>query len=143
MVWVFGTGFPVPGTEAFLHRFNCPNPWDGPWKGHATHILNIAFALQYYAEYLSPGQRASAERFAKDIITFVQGKDPWLAYRNGINRNTMVYYAPMHGGQDMSQVVENKEPRKTGRKDNLEKLVKPELLDKLTDAWQMSMAGPR
>lgn len=137
------SGSLVPGAEAFLYRFNCPNPWDRPWKGYATHILDIAFALQNYAEYLSPGQCASSERFAKDIITFVQSKDPWPAYRHGIDKGTMVYYASMEGDQDMSQVVENEDPEKTGRNDNLEKLVKPELLDKLMEAWQMFMAGPR
>lgn len=134
---------PVHGTESFLYRFNCPNSWDGPWKGHATHILDIAFLLLNYREYLSPGQQLSVERFAKDIITFLHEGRPWTKYQDGIGGGSMVYYAPMDGNQDMSRFVGNGASETMGREDVLESLVGPELLDNCMDAWQMFTAGPR
>src|SRR5450755_1817479 len=38
----------VPDSKAYLYHFNCLNPWDGPWKGYATHSIDIIFALQNY-----------------------------------------------------------------------------------------------
>ncbi|KAJ5636954.1 Alpha/Beta hydrolase protein [Penicillium longicatenatum] len=132
----------IPETEALLYNFNCPNPWDGPWKGHATHILDIAFVLQNYAEYLSRGQQLSAERFAADLTTFVNGEKPWAEYQPGTAEGSMVYEAPMEGDQDLSGFVASEAPEKTGRRYALQALVKPELFDKLMDVWQMFMAGP-
>ncbi|OQE42964.1 hypothetical protein PENCOP_c003G00472 [Penicillium coprophilum] len=132
----------VPGTEALQYHFNCPNPWDGPWKGHATHILDIAFVLQNYAESLSNGQRRSAEQFAADVITFVNGKKPWAEYQVGAAEGSMIYDAPMEGGQNLSGFVACETPEKTGRRYALQALVKPELFDQLMDVWQMFMAGP-
>ncbi len=63
--------------EVCRYRFNEPNPWDGPWKGHATHILDIAFLLQNFNEFLDERQKSSAEEFAKKIIVFVAGEAPW------------------------------------------------------------------
>lgn len=130
------------GTEAFLYMFNCPNPWDGPWKGHATHILDIAFVLMNYAEYLDKGQQSAAERFAKDIITFVNGKQPWAGYQDDNFGGSMVYDAPMEGNENLSRFVKDGKPAVTGRRDFLQRLVQPELFDRLMDAWQMFMAGP-
>ncbi|PLB35005.1 Alpha/Beta hydrolase protein [Aspergillus candidus] len=132
----------VPGTEALQYRFNCPNPWDGPWKGHATHILDIAFVLQNYAEHLSNGQRLSAEQFAADLITFIHGKKPWAEYQVGTAEGSMVYNASIAGDQNLSGFAASEAPEKTGRRYALQALVKPELFDRLMDAWQMFMAGP-
>lgn len=54
------------GCKTYVYRFNEPNPWDGPWKGHATHILDITFLLQNFNEFLDEKQKAQAEGFAKD-----------------------------------------------------------------------------
>jgi carboxylesterase type B len=133
----------VPDTKAFVYHFNCPNPWDGPWKGYACHVLDIAFALQNYREFLSPGQRLCAERFAKDIIRFVNSDDPWDAWDESAKPGSMVYFAPAEGNEDESRFVPGKDPEQTGRRTELRKLAKGELLDKVMDAWQMFMAGPR
>ncbi|KAL6362950.1 hypothetical protein LRP88_02350 [Fusarium phalaenopsidis] len=65
-----------PG-ESFLLQFSEPNPWEGPFKGHTTHVLDIAFLFQNYNEHLDSQQRASAVQFAQDVILFMHGHAPW------------------------------------------------------------------
>lgn len=136
------SGSSVADTEALLYRFNCPNPWDGPWKGHAVHIQDIAYLLLNYQEYLSPGQQQSAERFANDIIAFSNGKRPWAAYQNYFAEESMVYYSSMIGDKDCSTFVLDEALGDTGRRKILQQVVSVGLLDKVMDAWQMFMAGP-
>ncbi|KAK1777632.1 Alpha/Beta hydrolase protein [Copromyces sp. CBS 386.78] len=93
-----------PGAEAFLYRFNVPNPWDGPWKGHATHILDIALALQNYREHLGLGQQN-------------QGRD---------SRETCE--------DDESRYVPTEDPQQTGRRVILQDLLDEEGLDKVMTA---------
>ncbi|KAJ9151287.1 Sterol esterase [Pleurostoma richardsiae] len=133
----------IAGTEAFLAHFNCPNPWDGPWNGHATHILDIAFVLQNYRESLSGGQAQCAERYAKDIIAFVNGMSPWTAYQDIVSPGSMVYFAAEHSSKDDSRFVSTEAPELTGRRDYIQTIVGEKLFDKLADAWDMFMAAPR
>lgn len=133
----------VPGAEAFLCHFNAPNPWDGPWKGHATHIQDLAFVLMNSHESLSPGQRLCAERYAKDIISFVNGGTPWPAHEAGGKEGAMTYFASENADQDGSEFVPVEDPERTNRRDHILRIVGEELLDKLVDAWQMFMAVPK
>ncbi|KAL2670507.1 hypothetical protein Neosp_014295 [[Neocosmospora] mangrovei] len=71
---VFAARFPQ---DAFVMEFAEPNPWDGPFKGHSTHILDISFLLQNYNDSLDNAQRAASEEFAKAVIAFVHGEKPW------------------------------------------------------------------
>jgi carboxylesterase type B len=80
-----------PGA-AYVYHFNEPNPWDGPYKGEATHILDIAFLFQNYNEYLSDEQRATAKAFAGHLITFVHGEEPYERY--DANRGGAMVYGP-------------------------------------------------
>lgn len=137
----FARAWSLAGLESFLYRFNCPNPWEGVWKGHATHILDLAFLLLNYNEYLAKGQRQAAERFAKDVITFVHGHQPWVAYwNNGAQQGSMVYDAPVEGAMDRSEYVGCDAPQMTGRRDAMHRFGAPEVLDRLMDGWQMFMA---
>jgi len=131
------------GTEAFLARFNVPNPWDGPWKGHATHILDIAFVLQNYREQLSPGQQKSADLLTKHVIAFVNGGSPWAAYKSGTEEGAMVYYAPEQSQEDESRFVPDEAPGRTGRRHVLQKLMKQDVFDKVMEAWEALMKGPQ
>ncbi|KAM6515692.1 hypothetical protein FALCPG4_013908 [Fusarium falciforme] len=70
----FAASFP---RDAFVLEFAEPNPWDGPFKGHSTHILDISFLLQNYNDKLDNTQRAASEEFAKAVIAFVHGEKPW------------------------------------------------------------------
>ncbi|KAJ5520859.1 hypothetical protein N7463_001312 [Penicillium fimorum] len=135
-------GSSIADTEAMLYHFDCPNPWEGPGKGRALHIQDIAYLLLNFREYLSPGQQQSANRLANDIIAFSNGKSPWAAYQNHSAEKAMVYYSPVVGDKDCSTFGSNVAPEYTGRRRILQQVVRVELLDKVLDAWQMFMAGP-
>ncbi|KAB5580885.1 Alpha/Beta hydrolase protein [Coniochaeta sp. 2T2.1] len=128
--------------KAFLYRFNVPNPWDGAWKGHATHILDIAFVLQNYREYLAPGQQKAGELFGRHVIAFVNGDVPWPAYGDGGRPGAYVYFAPEEGEEDASCYVEDEAHERTGRRGLLQG-VRPEVLDRVMGAWEMCMKGPK
>jgi hypothetical protein len=67
--------------NAYIYFFNEPNTWDGPWEGRATHDLDVVYLFQNYNEFLSETQKEIAVTCAKDLITFVNGKSPWPAFR--------------------------------------------------------------
>lgn len=125
---------------ALLYHFNSPNPWDGPWKGYATHVLDIAFVLQNYNKCLSPGQRACAERFAGDVIGFVNGDVPWRNWEYSAPA-AMVYHAKEDGEKDESVLVPNGDPKLTERRQVLEKMVGESRFDELLDVMSMVLAG--
>ncbi|KAK4171979.1 putative carboxylesterase [Triangularia setosa] len=131
------------GLDAFLCHFNVPNSWDGPWKGYATHILDIAFILQNYREHLPAGQQKAANKQTEDAIAFIYGEAPWPGYKGGTQEGAMVYYAPEQGEEDQSRFVPGEVPEETGRRDILQKLMKQEVLDKVMDAWDLFMKGPK
>lgn len=78
-------------SDAFFLALDEPNPWDGPFKGHAAHILDIAFLLQNFNETLDQTQKASAIAFGMDIIAYVSGEKPWNAFNRGEQGDMMVY----------------------------------------------------
>lgn len=129
-------------TESFLYRFNLPNPWDGPWKGHATHILDIAVVLQNYRERLAPGQQQASDRFTKHVISFVNGGSPWPAYQHGSAEGAMVYFAAEQGDNDESRFVAHETPETVDRRDIILRLTQP-VLDKVMEAWEGFMKGPK
>jgi len=67
-------------TDSYQYRFNEPNPWDGPWKGHATHVLDVAYLFLNYTEHLTSSQAELARQFTGDIIKFVNGKAPFQQF---------------------------------------------------------------
>lgn len=92
-----------PG-DAFVLHFNEPNPWDGLFKGHATHILDAAFLFQNYNQFLNETQRASAVAFATDVISFVNGQAPWKPFNRGHNESA--FYADGKRGVSESPSTE-------------------------------------
>lgn len=127
---------------AFLYHFNCPNRWEGRWKGHATHDLDLMFALQNYRHHLAPGQQHCSDKFTRDLVRFVHGQDPWPAFSGSGHSGAMVYSAPMERDQDGSAYVADATPDRVGRRNIIQRLVKPSLYDKVFDAWSMFMQGP-
>ncbi len=79
------------GQTAYLGHFDSPNPWPGLWQGHASHALDIAFALQNYNQYLGSGQKEVAEQLGRDIITFAHGVPPFERF--GAKRVARLYFA--------------------------------------------------
>lgn len=136
----FARAWSVAGLEAFLYRFNCPNPWNGPWEGHATHILDLAFLLFNHNEYLSTGQQQTAEGFANSVIAFVQGENPWVPYRSGAEEGSMIYDALAGCERDRSEFVDSEMPQRTGRRDVMHSFKVTGVLDRLMEGWQMFMA---
>ncbi|KAK1994527.1 carboxylesterase [Colletotrichum falcatum] len=75
--------------DSYLLEFAERNPWDGPFKGHSTHVLDVAFLFQNYNEHLGAEQRRTAELFAADVISFVRGQAPWRRLQDTAGR--MIY----------------------------------------------------
>lgn len=68
-----------PG-KAYLFHFNEKNPWEGQFKGRASHVLDVAFLFQNFNDSLPRAQKAAAERMGLDLMTFVSGKAPWKQF---------------------------------------------------------------
>lgn len=134
--------FSDAGTDVFVYRFNCPNPWPGRWTGYATHVQDIAFALQNYAEHLSYGQRQCANKFTSHIIKFINGKQPWRKYGDKSGSEVMIYEAEMEGNVDKTRLIDDIGGPGNGRRKILSDVVGEELFDKLLDAWKMFLQGP-
>lgn len=132
----------LSGGDSFLYHFNCPNPWDGPWKGHATHDHDLMLLLQNYKEFLFAGQRKCAEKFAEDIIKFVHGSIPWAPIEPTKPRGAMVYYASATGESDESKICSHTTIDQAKRREFLVNLDKEEYLDKLLETWALFMRGP-
>lgn len=132
-------------TKAYLTHFNMPNPWDGPWQGHATHALDAAVVLGNYNEFLGEGQRACAEKMARDLISFTNGKEPFPPYSSGPDGSAMVYYAGIGSKEDVSHAVSGSDESGTGRRSILEQVAsgEPEVLDKFLAAFGLLLQGPR
>lgn len=75
-VLAYASGWPEDGT-AYVYYFNETNPFDGPFKGQSTHILDLAYFYQNYNDFLTPDQQEVARAFAEDLLKFVSGKAPW------------------------------------------------------------------
>lgn len=69
--------------NAHVYYFNEGNPWDGPWKGRANHILDVIYFFQNLGEFLTPEQKQVGETFAEDFFKFCHGIAPWPAITPG------------------------------------------------------------
>lgn len=133
------------GTTTRLLHFDAPNPWPGAYAGHATHALEVAFALQNYNAHLAPGQRACAERLGRDLIAFASGRGPFPPFGGENGGVEMVYTAGVAAETDGSTLLAAAEAGRKGRRARLVEIVggKPEMLDKLSDAFGLFLRGPQ
>ena len=69
--------------NAYVYYFNEGNPWEGPWKGRANHILDTLYIFQNFREFMDPGQEAVGVAFAEDFFKFCHGLAPWPAITPG------------------------------------------------------------
>jgi hypothetical protein len=134
----FAKGWPG---KAFLYHFNEPNPWDGEWKGEATHVLDVAFLLQNFNEFLSSAQRDSATAFAGDIIKFINGKAPWPVFEQ--TKPVSRFYGPStrKGSEARAAYMGGICEGNTGRRSTILHLSELVDLDILTVAWHNFVAG--
>ncbi|KAL2004006.1 hypothetical protein VTN02DRAFT_1069 [Thermoascus thermophilus] len=86
------------GGNTYVYYFNEANPWDGPWKGRASHILDLAYLFQNYREFLTPAQQAVASALAEDVFKFCHGVAPWPAVKDGDIENG--FTARLYGPSD-------------------------------------------
>ncbi|KAK4545632.1 hypothetical protein LTR36_002585 [Oleoguttula mirabilis] len=123
--------------KTYMYRFNEPNPWDGPWKGHSTHILDIAFLFQNFNEYFEPAQRGLAEGFAEDVFKFVYGEEPWQAWES--DKKVAKVLGP--GGK---VGMADDEPENVGRRKALFELAEEIAggMDHLAEAFNSFLRGP-
>ena len=90
---------------------------------------------------MSFSQRLCAERYAKDLIAFINGAEPWPANGNDKLPGAMIYDAPIEGGRDESVFVPKRTPETTARTNFLVDLVGEDSLDKLLQANQMFLVS--
>ncbi|GKZ32646.1 hypothetical protein AbraIFM66950_002171 [Aspergillus brasiliensis] len=91
-----------------VYYFNEENPWDGPWKGKAGHILDVAYLFQNFREFMRPAQQKVAAAFAVDFFKFCHGIEPWPAVVDGdIEKGfTARVYGPSCEGETAAQVTQ-------------------------------------
>jgi carboxylesterase type B len=123
-----------PGA-AYLYHFNEPNPWEGPAKGQASHILDVAYLLQNFNEFLTAEHQAVAERFGGDVVAFVNGEKPWDGFKE--REGARVYgQSGGRGAEAEWAAYEGGMPGKaTGRSGKIWELGEKIGLDVLSQAW--------
>ncbi|KAK2025124.1 carboxylesterase [Colletotrichum zoysiae] len=112
--------------DSYLLEFAERNPWEGPFTGHSTHVLDVAFLFQNYNEHLGKEQRQTAEAFAADVIAFVRGEAPWRRLQETAGR--MVYEYGMRTYKE--------DGASPGRYDSVLGLGEEVGLDSLLKAWE-------
>jgi carboxylesterase type B len=121
--------------ESYIYHFNEPNPWEGPWKGEANHLMDVVYLFQNFNEKLSPAQQKRAEQFAEHIVIFVNGKSPYPSRQSNKN-GAMVY-----GGPTGATFVESATAQGFGRRDTIFTFAKTVGLDALNEALIRFLAG--
>ena len=71
-----------PG-RAYLYQCKEGNPWEGPFRGRATHVLDVALLFQTYNHALPAEAVEVARRFGRDLVTFAHGDDPFPTLEAG------------------------------------------------------------
>jgi carboxylesterase type B len=66
--------------DSYVYFFNEPNPRNGPYKGEATHVLDVAYLFQNFNDQLPAAQQGVASAFAGDFVKFITGEAPWSRY---------------------------------------------------------------
>ncbi|KAF2139205.1 uncharacterized protein K452DRAFT_300289 [Aplosporella prunicola CBS 121167] len=78
--------------KAHVYAFEVRNPWKGPFKGHATHILDVALVFGNFEEFLPEEVRGVARAFARDVVAFVGGEEPgWDGVKGAEGGEVRVY----------------------------------------------------
>lgn len=92
--------------NAYVYHFNEGNPWDGPYKGRANHILDVAYLFLNFVEHLGPEQQQICTAFAEDFLKFCHGVAPWPAITPGDLSNgfSARVYGPSEQGRTVSVV---------------------------------------
>lgn len=131
----FAKGWPG---KAHLYHFNEPNPWNGQWKGEATHVLDVAFLFQNFNEHLQPEQKAVAVKFAQDVIGFVNGKCEWKKFDTGVEGART--YGPSKDGV-CGGYVDGVASEQSGRQKTIFELAEAVGVENLSATWSNFVQG--
>lgn len=63
-----------PGLS-YVGHFNERNPFEGPYKGRASHMLDVAYIWGNYNRKYTKQNWITARAFAEDFVSFVTGRD--------------------------------------------------------------------
>ena len=129
----FAKGWP---SEAYVFHFNSPNPWEGPSKGVAGHVLDVAFLFQNYNEFLSSEQKNIAKSFAGQVIDFAAGQAPFPPY-DPDDVGAMVLGPPVTG----AEFKQTSDLESLGRRATLLPIASRVGYDRLIQAWLGFMSG--
>ncbi|KAL2828858.1 Alpha/Beta hydrolase protein [Aspergillus pseudoustus] len=124
--------------KAFVYHFNVPNPWDGPYRGEATHILDVALLFRNYDEHLPDGHRHAAEIFANHFIAFVSGEEPYGVF-DVATGGAMVYGPGPQGRVQHAKFVTGRSSEAYGRRGTVFDLANKVGLDALSRVWDEVM----
>jgi carboxylesterase type B len=124
-----------PGSR-YVYHFNEGNPWEGQFRGLATHMLDAAFLFQNYNGKMEEKEKDVATAMAKEFLAFANGTVPWERF-DETARNVKVF-----GGVEVDRVV-GRDGRGNGRRDTLFRLAEEGKvsLDELSVAWDDFLAG--
>lgn len=65
-----------PVKRADRYHFHIPNPFDGMFKGIASHELDVTYLLQNFREHFDQSDRNIANQMTDRVVGFVNG-DGW------------------------------------------------------------------
>lgn len=68
---------------ATVGLFNEHNPWEGPYKAQANHLLDVAYTWGNYNEVYKKDSWTVARALAESVISFTCGKDSLPQFDNG------------------------------------------------------------
>ena len=121
-----------PG-NAYAYFFNEPNPWPGPLRGQASHILDVALLFMNFEATLNTEQAAFAKGFAEKFIRIVSDIEPWPRFTK--EEPSAMVFGGSGEHQGGSTHVSHISEIGTGRRQTIFQLVETVGLDSLIDAW--------
>jgi hypothetical protein len=124
-----------PGTR-YVYHFNEGNPWEGQFKGLATHMLDAALLFQNYNAKMGEKGKDVATALARRVLAFANGRVPWERFDETAGK------AKVFGGAEVDGVV-GRYGWGSGRRDTLFRLAEEGKvsLDGLSVAWDAFLAG--
>jgi carboxylesterase type B len=135
----FAKGWPqTKDNKIFLYHFNEGIPWEGRYKGHAGHILDVSYLFQNYSQHLTDEQKAVAKAYGEDFIEFVNGNDPWQPVEGG--KMGARVYGPSNEGITTKYVADGN-PEEVGRHDRILKLGEQFGFDPILEVFQNFLQG--
>lgn len=128
--------------NAFVYFFTEPNTWEGPWKGRANHILDVAYLFQNYNDHLSPDQQETAVAFGTDLINFANGRAPWPVFNFAAKElNAKVYGATNPESVNFRVEVVSGPNTRTERRQTIFNLSVSIPLTRMSEAWNAFLTG--